>query len=508
MTGESRTSKSIKNAKVALAFYFINLVLQFLSRKVFLDYLGAEVLGLNTTAQNLLGFLNLAELGVSFAISYTLYAPLLRKDEQTINEIVSLQGWLYRRIAYIIICGAVVLMCFFPWMFAKADVPFWYAYATFTVLLCSSLFGYFWNYRQIVLTADQQEYKVTFNIEGCKLLKIALQLVLIAYLPYGYISWLVLEFLAAVVTVRLVNRLLKRTYPWLKTDISRGGELKLRYPQIMAKTKQLFFHKIGGFVLTQTSPLIVYAFSSLTLVAIYGNYLLLIAGISRFLDAVFNSIGAGVGNLVSEGDKKKIWGVFLELFSSRFLLVSTACYSVYILTSDFITLWVGEQYLLDNITLLLLIAIMYVNLMRTVVDVFINAYGLFQDVWATLTEAGLNVGMSVLLGYFYGLHGILCGVLLSLILIIFMWKPYFLFRDGMKMSITKYIGVYCRCLCIGVMTWACVDWVRPDIEVEGWLDWGVAAVVTAGLFFVFELLLLCCFDKSMRRFIQRFLKLF
>ena len=242
--------------------------------------------------------------------------------------------------------------------------------------------------------------------------------------------------------------------------------------------------------------------------AIYGNYLLLIAGISRFLDAVFNSIGAGVGNLVSEGDKKKIWSVFLELFSSRFLLVSTACYSVYILTSDFITLWVGEQYLLDNITLLLLIAIMYVNLMRTVVDVFINAYGLFQDVWATLTEAGLNVGMSVLLGYFYGLHGILCGVLLSLILIIFMWKPYFLFRDGMKMSITKYIGVYCRCLCIGVMTWACVDWVRPDIEVEGWLDWGVAAVVTAGLFFVFELLLLCCFDKSMRRFIQRFLKLF
>ena len=104
MAGESRTSKSIKNAKVALAFYFINLVLQFLSRKVFLDYLGAEVLGLNTTAQNLLGFLNLAELGVSFAISYTLYAPLLRKDEQTINEIVSLQGWLYRRIAFIIIC--------------------------------------------------------------------------------------------------------------------------------------------------------------------------------------------------------------------------------------------------------------------------------------------------------------------------------------------------------------------------------------------------------------------
>ena len=46
---DSRTSKSIKNSSVALVFYFINLILQFFSRKLFLDYLGAEVLGLNTT---------------------------------------------------------------------------------------------------------------------------------------------------------------------------------------------------------------------------------------------------------------------------------------------------------------------------------------------------------------------------------------------------------------------------------------------------------------------------
>ena len=80
MVTDSRTSKSIKNSLVALAFYFINLVLQFFSRKVFLDYLGAEILGLNTTATNLLQFLNLAELGIGSAIACTLYKPLLEKD--------------------------------------------------------------------------------------------------------------------------------------------------------------------------------------------------------------------------------------------------------------------------------------------------------------------------------------------------------------------------------------------------------------------------------------------
>ena len=65
MAAESRTAKSLKNSVVALGFYFVNLILQFFSRKIFLDYLGAEVLGLNTTATNLLQFLNLAEPGES-----------------------------------------------------------------------------------------------------------------------------------------------------------------------------------------------------------------------------------------------------------------------------------------------------------------------------------------------------------------------------------------------------------------------------------------------------------
>lgn len=145
MSESSRTAKSIKNAKVALIFYFINIVLQFFSRKVFLDYLGAEVLGLNTTAQNLLGFLNLAELGIGSAISYALYRPLFNKDSQTINEIVSVQGWLYRKVAVVVVVAACVLMCFFPLIFEKAKVPLWYTYASFSVLLFSALLGYIFN---------------------------------------------------------------------------------------------------------------------------------------------------------------------------------------------------------------------------------------------------------------------------------------------------------------------------------------------------------------------------
>ena len=117
---ESRVKKSLRNAKVNLLFYFITLVLSFISRKVFLDYLGADFIGLIGTLQNLIGFLNLAELGISTAIGYVLYKPLFSNNHKDITEIVSLFGYLYRKIGFIIIVGGIVLGCFIPILFSSA----------------------------------------------------------------------------------------------------------------------------------------------------------------------------------------------------------------------------------------------------------------------------------------------------------------------------------------------------------------------------------------------------
>lgn len=213
MSEVSRTAKSLKNAKIGLVFYFINLILQFFSRKVFLECLGAELLGLSTTAQNLIGFLNLAELGIGGAIAFTLYKPLYEKNVQVVNEVVSVQGWLYRRVAYCVIIGACILMCFFPLIFEKANVPLWYTYGSFIVLLISALLGYFINYRQIVLTADQKEYMITWNLQGGRAVKVFLQILAIYYLDNGYVYWMILELVVSVAMAVALDKLLKRTYP-------------------------------------------------------------------------------------------------------------------------------------------------------------------------------------------------------------------------------------------------------------------------------------------------------
>lgn len=502
---ESRTAKSIKNAKVALAFYFINLILQFFSRKIFLEYLGAEVLGLNTTAQNLLGFLNLAELGIGGAIAYNLYKPLFEKNTQAINEIVSVQGWLYRRVAYAVIAGACVLMCFFPLIFAKAQVPLWYTYGSFIVLLVGALLSYFINYRQIVLTADQKEYKITLNVQGFKILKVVLQILAIRYLSNGYVYWMILELLFSATAAVVLDKVLKREYPWLESFPKQGKELRAKYPEIITKTKQVFFHQIGGFVLLQTSPLIIYAYASLTLVAVYGNYMLIVTGVTLLMNALLNSVSAGIGNLVAEGDKKRIKSVFWELTSLRVWLASIVCFGIYKLGHSFIALWVGQEYVLDQSAFIVLIIITFINLTRTN-DTFLNAYGLFQDIWAPITEAILNLGLSILLGYFFGLTGILAGVAVSLLLIIGCWKPYFLYKSGFKEGVWEYILRYTKYFLLLAASFIIVSFLADKLfigVVSSYWQWAVYAAKIVTSYTTISALLFACMDSGARAYMRR-----
>lgn len=502
---ESRTAKSLKNAKVALCFYFINLVLQFFSRKIFLDYLGAEVLGLNTTAQNLLGFLNLAELGIGSAVAYNLYKPLFEKDIRAINEIVSVQGWLYRRVAYTVIAGACVLMCFFPLIFAKAQVPLWYTYGSFIVLLAGALLGYFINYRQIVLTANQKEYKITLNVQGFKVLKVVLQILAIRYLSNGYVYWMILELLFSATAAVVLDKVLKREYPWLKSSPKQGKELRAKYPEIITKTKQVFFHQIAIFVLTQTSPLIIYAFASLTLVAVYGNYMLIVTGVTLLMNALLNSVSAGVGNLVAEGNKKQIKEVFWELTSLRIWLASVICFGIYKLGHSFIILWVGAEFVLDPYSFGILIIIAFINLTRTN-SIFLSAYGLFHDIWAPLTEAVLNLGLSILFGYYYGLPGILLGVVISLLLVVYGWKPYFLYRCGFKESIWEYVLHYIKYLLLIGVAFIGTLYLSKEILsgfVASYWEWVVYALELISLYISISLLLFLCVDEGLRSCLKR-----
>src|SRR5690606_9746754 len=117
----SRVSKSIKNAKIGAFFFLISIFAQFFTRKIFLDFLGDEFIGLTSTLRSVLGFLNLAELGIGTAIGYALYKPIFDNNQTEINKIIALLGILYKKIGLFIFGTGIVVSFFFPYFFGDTQ---------------------------------------------------------------------------------------------------------------------------------------------------------------------------------------------------------------------------------------------------------------------------------------------------------------------------------------------------------------------------------------------------
>lgn len=501
----SRTKRTIQNSKVSFILFVIQIFVGFYSRKVFLNYLGDEIIGLNTTLGNILSFLNLAELGIGIAMATSLYKPIHDKDENAIIDIMSVQRILYRRIA-ILLCGlSIPILIALPFIFPSTECSIIYIYIAYVVFLSGSIFSYLWNYREILIEADQKSFKLTPWIHCVRYIKIITQVILLIFTPLGIWGWIGAELAGNIATVFVINSVIKKEYPWLHKSKEETSILLQKHNIILTKTKQLFVHKIGGFVLYQTSPIVIYAFVSLEMVTHYGNYMMLIGYCLSLTSVIFGGMGASIGNLVADNNKQHTMDVFWELFSSRIWIGGIICFAMYICIEPFISMWIGNKYILDESTLLLLILYMFIQISRSVIESFKDAFQLFGDVWAPIVEACINLGGSILFGYLWGLNGVLIGVNLSLLIIILIWKPFYIFRHGLKSSVFIYYYQYTFHLLVLVVGALIAKSLMIQISDKESCILIIALSIVIGLtvfsLITFSILYLC--NRGMRMFIVR-----
>jgi O-antigen/teichoic acid export membrane protein len=432
-----RVHKSILNAEVNLIFYFLALFLSFFSRKIFLECLGAEFIGLTGTLGNILGYLNLAELGIGSCISIYLYKPLKFNNHAEISEIISVIGYLYRIIGYIILGIGIIISLFFPIIFSDESFGMGIIYFSFFSFLCSSLIGYFINYRQILLVADQKNYIVSAYFQTASLIKTGLQIFIATYYKNLYL-WVIVEFIFGVISCIILNWKINKEYPWLKSNKNQGKQFLKNYPQILTSTRQIFIHQIKDFILNKSDELLIFIFVSLESVAFYGNYTIIVTKVTQLFTRAQDGIGASVGNLIAEGNKERIINVFWELMSMKYFIAGFISFAIYFFTEPFIVVWLGEEYLLSHIIITLLTVFCYLANTRGVVDMYNHAYGLYADTWAAWAELVINLTITIVCGLQWGIIGILLGKIISVSIIIVLWKPYYLFNSGIHLSVWFY----------------------------------------------------------------------
>ncbi|MDN3493745.1 lipopolysaccharide biosynthesis protein [Winogradskyella bathintestinalis] len=442
----SRVALTLKNAWIALVFQLLYVIIQFYSRDIFLDNLGNDFIGTVDTLKSILQFLNLSELGIGTAVGFALYKPIYDNNRDTINEIVGYLGFLYKRIGFFVLGASMLLLIFFPYFFDNTTVDLGVIIFLFVALLISNLLSYFFAYYTFLFQADQKGYiNITIG-QSVFILRLFLQCIVLIYLQ-DVMLWILLELLTPFIYIFILRKKVRQTYPWLILNFKITKVIRDNHKGLLKKIKQLSFHKLGTFVSNSTDNIIVYSLVNPAMVAFVGNYQMIMNNINLLVSKLFDGTNASVGNLVAENDLKNMLKVFWEFMALRFFIAGCSTVLLYIGFDDLIRLWLGEDYLLSNKILITLIIIFFMLQVRQPIDSFKQAYGLYDDTWAPVAQSIINLFFSIIFVLKYGVLGVFIGTMISQFIIVLLWRPFYMFKYGFKIS----HGIYWKGFCLHLL---------------------------------------------------------
>lgn len=437
---DSRTSKSLKNTVFGLIGLLSSQIANFVSRSIFIGLLGAEYNGVNGLFSNILSLLNLAELGFATSIAYALYKPLTTGDERTTAALMSYFAKIYRIIAVVVAVAGCCCIPFLQYLIAEdlSDLSFSLneLRGYFAMYLASTVCSYLLAYKRTIITADQNNYIVT-NVDNiCNILLYVFQIILLLIYKNFY------AYLAILVAKSFVNNLVLhiiagKKYPYLK-KYRKEKVPNAEKSAIFKNVQAAFMHRIGSVIIYSTTSIIISAFVSLVEAGKYSNYIMVVSGVNSFINIVFTSITASIGNLCVNEDETTQYKVFKKVqyisdFCTVFGLVCFVC-----LFNPFVEIWVGSEMVMPLSVVIVISLSAALGYLRKAVNTFKDAKGMFRADWfKPLLEAAVGVGLAIGLSYVWGTLGVVLGYLLATVVIAVPIENWVLIKRGLHRSFAK-----------------------------------------------------------------------
>ena len=376
----------------------------------------------------------MAELGVGNAIIISLYKPLKEGDDNKISALITYYKKLYSAIGFFIFVLGMLLVPFLP-LILNLETNIDNITLYYFLFLLNSVSSYFLIYKTSIVKADQKEYILKKYEMFFLILKLILQI--ISLVIFGnYVIYLVIQIAISVISNFYQSKKSEKLYPYVNKNVSLSKNEKRK---LWTSIKSLFIYQFGNVSLNCTDNLLISIFVGTIIVGFYSNYSMIIASLSTFTSLIFTSIISSLGNFNVDNTEKQKKEMFdlLEMISFWVYGVCSLC--LMILLQDFITLWVGKEYLIEFVTVAVIVLNFYISGVMYPTYCFRTTTTLYTKAKYTMLAASvINLILSILLGYFMGLVGILISTAIARLLTNVWYEPYILYRDYFKDNVFKY----------------------------------------------------------------------
>lgn len=431
-----RTQNSIRNSLVAFISNFFSILIAFIAQAIFVRLLGIEYLGLNGLFTNVITMLSIFELGIGNAIIYNLYKPLANKDIKNVKSLMGFYKKAYNYIALIIFIVGIIIIPFLPYIVKDLTIDI-NLYAIYFLFLISTLTSYVIAYKRNLIYADQNNYIIDLVHMAYLLLVNCLQLIIL-YLTKNYYLYLVIKIICQFLENLAITLIANSLYPYLLDKDIESLDKSIEN-DIFSKVKALFFHKIGAIIINGTDNIIISMYLGISQVGIYTNYYTIINSVRTLFSQIISSTTASIGNLIVTEDYDKRYFVFKKMQFLNFWISVFCAVSILLIIQPFICLWFGKDYLINELSLIVLVLNFYQRIMRMTFSTFKESAGIYvEDKYVPIIESILNILFSIVLLKFFGFAGVFMGTIISSLIIWGYSYPIFVYKKLFNRSYLDY----------------------------------------------------------------------
>lgn len=460
-----RTKKITLNVLTGIVLHIVNTAASLVVRKIFIQYIGADVLGINSVYSSILSFLALSELGIGTTIGICLYKPLAQMDYKSVELYMGFLRKVYNIIGVLILGLGLLLMPFVPYIITT-DNSRSYIYISFIMYLCSVAFSYFFSYKRTLLNADQKAYIYQIiSIVSKLILNIGFIIVIVAF--KNYFLYLLVSLFCTVGENFIVSVVVDRRYHF--SYAAKGKLPRAEFHEIIKKLKGGLCISLGSWMITGTDNIILSSCLGTEQVTYYSNYSLIINMLDAICSNFSSHASATMGNLIYT-NRDRFTSVMNKILLMQHFLFSISTAGFIVVASDFVGGYFGSEFVLDISVVVCMGIVYYINGFSNGLGAVRVAFGLLeQDRFFNLATPFLNIIVSIYGALRWGIVGIIIGTIMCRIInkvIILMW---ILNKYIAEFSWKKYLlqlvgsgGVTCILTCIGL-------WICHSVNVENWL---------------------------------------
>ena len=406
---DNRNKRFVLNSAMSLAQQLVTVICGLILPQLILKRFGSTVNGLTASITQFLSFITLLQGGVGTVARLAFYKPLAENDRHKISVAYKTVSVFYQKFAGIYVVYLVALCVLYPIL---VSTGFEFAYVAMLVLILglASVFEYFFGQAsQMLLFAAQKNYIYSVAQIVCTIVSTILGVLLV---QNGASIHMVKLISAAVYAFR---PMILYRYANKKYNIEKNAKSDNK---LLSQRNAALIRHIAYYVHTSTDIMVLTLCSNVLWVSVYSVHRYVVNSLSNLVSAVIGNTEVVFGDMIArkEYDTMKKQVPVYDLFTK--ILSCTCFFTCMILISRFVNIYtkgvedINYEQPLFAVLLVMseLIYCMGVNYQ----NIYIAAGHIHKTEWIAVTEAIINIVISVVTVWHFGIVGVAFGTVVAM----------------------------------------------------------------------------------------------